>query len=85
MAKPTSVTWSPIRERNLYGYEATVGDRTAEVVRAWTGDWRIMSKIAGAVCKLTPELDGDGQMMSYPRARTNATRFLRGEITPEIW
>lgn len=35
----TPITWQPIREPNLYGQRATVGERGAEVVRAYDCVW----------------------------------------------
>ncbi len=33
--------WLRVREPNLYGYRATLGPYTAEVVRAYAEDWRV--------------------------------------------
>lgn len=77
------IKWTQIRERNLYGYEATSRDVFVEVVRAYSGDWRIYAKVNGLACKLAP---GESLTYSGPApAKRFAARILSGEIVPEVW
>ena len=69
-----------INEASTYGYRADVGDRMAEVLRSYPGDWFVFAKIGKAVCKAWEGSQGD-----YAQALRAARAFLNREVTPEIW
>lgn len=70
----------PIPQSGVYGYTATVGDRTAEVVRSYPGDWFVFAKIGKSVCKAW-----DGSSGTYAVSLAGAKAFLNREVTPETW
>ncbi len=69
-----------ISEAHTHGYRAIVGDRTAEVLRSFPGDWFVFAKIDRLVCKAW-----EGSHGTYPQALAAAKRFLNHEVTPDVW
>ena len=69
-----------IQEPGTYGYTASVGDRTVEVLRSYPGDWFCFATIDRKVCKST-----DGRHYLYSEALRQARAFLNHELTWEIW
>lgn len=74
--------WKRIDTPHMYGVVAEVGERKAEVVRAYAGQWLAFLKIDNHMCKRMP---GEHEYMGYAEAKTLAAQFLRGEFTPEVW
>jgi hypothetical protein len=66
----------------MYGVYARVGERTVEVARAEAGRWYAFMRIDGRMCK---RLAVEPANMGYAEAKALAARFLRGEVTPEVW
>jgi hypothetical protein len=81
---PQRINWRSISEPNLYGWEATIGNRRAQVVRAYTSDWRVFAWIGGRKCKGWESVDKPGHP-NASAARKQAGQFLRVEFTPETW
>jgi hypothetical protein len=73
------IVWEQVREAYLHGERATLGDRMAEVVRAYEGEWYWF-----------PWLDGrqvvtgkDASILTKEEAKKRATEYLRnGTINP---
>ena len=66
-------TWERIAEPYVHGYRAQHGARIAEVIRHYSGDWRIHRSTGGARV-----IDPDAR--SYPhhkRALADAWRWLQ--------
>lgn len=75
------INWQPSPPRTL-GVQATIGDRHAEVLQAYQGQWITFFTIDGLVCK---RMVDEPRYESHQAALSRATKFLRGEITPETW
>jgi hypothetical protein len=79
--KTKRIEWQRIAEPYLYGVAATVGDRRAEVVRAYAGEWFAYCSINGEICKPL----NVGGYETRQKTMKLACAFLRGKITPEVW
>lgn len=72
----------PIRLHNVFGFEASAGDRTVEVVLedSCNNSWFCYAKVKGRVVKAQPDDPRDKQgCMAWAKS------FLKGEISPETW
>ncbi len=71
----------PIRERYLYGERFTRGDRKAEAVRAYAGEWSVFRYVGGTMLRAdTGERRTLGvERMSYPAACAMARAFVESE------
>lgn len=76
------IDWRPITEPYLHGIAATVGNRRAEVVLCYQGEWSAFFWIGAQMGKRMPD---EPRTETHAAAKARATRFLRGEITPELW
>ncbi len=65
-----------------FGYRASVGDRSVEVLRTFPGDWFIYAQINGRTCK---SLCDQRRPMSYSECMREARNFLNHKITYEVW
>lgn len=66
--------WEAIRECNLYGYRRGVGAFHVEVVRAYTGDWRVYEYRNGVMLRGNAYSTTD-----FPQAMQIARASLRKE------
>lgn len=71
-----------INALQTYGFTATVGDRTVEVLRSYPGDWFVYALIDGRVCKAGSD---EKRPMSYTDAMRDARDFLNRKVTWELW
>lgn len=77
------IRWTAIREQDAYGCSAELGNRSVEVLRAYSNDWRVFGGIDGLTCKF---VCGEPQVwLTMAAAKGYAARFLRGEFTPDTW
>lgn len=78
----TPIDWRPITESYLYGIVAAVGNRRAEVVQCYPGEWAAFCWIGAQMGKCMPD---EPSVETRAAAKARAERFLRGEITPDLW
>lgn len=76
------IQFKRIAEPHTYGYAATVGDRSAEILRSYPGDWFIYAKLDGKVCKARCD---ERRPMSYAACLREARQFINGKLTYEVW
>lgn len=77
-----TVIFHPIREPNLHGVWARKGDRAVEVLRtdSCNETGMVFATINDHVCKAQPDDPADRRS-----CLAWAQRFLRGQITPDVW
>ena len=80
--KRTKINWQLNETPYMYSYVAEVGNRGAEVIRAYEGEWFVCAYLDGNMCK---PLEGVTANESYANAKNRAERFLRSEIEAEAW
>ena len=77
--KAQQLTWRRIDYSDMDGWWAAMNGRVAEVVRCYTDSWTYLAYDGGKVCHFTTPT------LRYYEAMAQASRFLRGQITHEIW
>ncbi len=65
------IEWTPIREAYLHGLKATAGEKTAEVIRCYSGQWTVFLYINGTM--QGPQLDG---YLTFTAARKKVKALL---------
>lgn len=71
-----------VANSTCHGFKATRGDRTAEVLRSYPGDWFVYATIGGRVCKARSD---EKRPMSYVAAMRVAHQWLNDKLTFEVW
>ena len=69
-------------QTNIHGYQASVGDRTVEVIRSYAGDWFVYALIGTRVCKARSD---EKRPMSYADAMRDARAFLNRTLNLEVY
>lgn len=72
-------TFTRINKPYIYGYQATIGQRFVEVVKAYRGEWLVFGYECGAMVRR----DRPAHAHSYRVAMANAKRFLTGNDIEE--
>lgn len=75
------IKFERINQPHLYGYTASIGDRTVEVLRSYPNDWFVYAHIAGKLCKARSD---EKRPISYVDAMDEACAFLNRQVTFEV-
>lgn len=70
----------PIRERNIHGERFTRGERSAEAVRCYAGDWAVFAYVRGTMLSGEQRHRPDSRL-SYGEALKSARAFVEKEET----
>lgn len=68
------IKFQPITEPNLYGYVATLGNKKAEIIRAYGGEWLLFTYFD---LTMQRKVEENQKRMSYGQAKVAAITFLR--------
>lgn len=82
MSMKTTLEWQTITEPNLHGEQATIGNRSIEVVRAYANEWLAFYRIDGKIVQRAnlaqPWKDQD-KFATKAAAKKEATKWLLSE------